>query len=219
MNWFLKNNYPDYWNSYSSEFDGKQEQNLSSLRFVVFDTETTGLNISKDRILSIGCIAITDLKIKVSDQLEIYISQEKFNADSVKIHGLLKKGTFEKLSEKEAIKRFLDYIGNSVLVAHHAAFDVSMINNCLKRLNLPKLKNVVLDTGHLYYKTKPNNQMSHWSLDHLAQVYNIPLHDRHTASGDAYITALIFLKILPRLVHNQPIQIKNLIHKRRIGLL
>ena len=220
MNWFKRKSYPEFWENYKSCFSKIQEQNIEHIRFVVFDTETTGLDIKKDRILSIGCIAIDNLKIKVSDQLELYLKQETFNADTVKIHGLLKEGKLTKIEESKAIKHFLEYIKNSVLVAHHAAFDVAMINSALARLGLPKLKNRVLDTEQIFQKTKLDSSKTHFGLDELSNRFKIPLHDRHTASGDAYITALLFLKLVFKLKSNSKISLSDLERiPRRIGLL
>lgn len=220
MNWFKSKSYPAFWAHYLEQIKIKSSQSLDELRFVVFDTETTGLNIKTDRILSIGCVAIKNLKIKVSDQLECYLDQDRFNAESVKIHGLLKDGQLAKVSEETAIENFINYLGNGIVVAHHAAFDVAMINQALSRMNLPKLKNRIIDTGHLFYKTKINQNKEHFSLDELAKQFNIPLHDRHTASGDAFITALLFLKIIAHLKQDKDYSLSDLIKSnKRIGLL
>jgi len=219
MFWFKQRNHPQYWLDYISHFKEKQHD-LKSTRFIIFDTETTGLNPIKDRVLSIGCIGVENSKIKVADQLESYLVQEHFNADTVKIHGLLKDGKLSKIDEEKAIKEFLKYTKNSVLVAHHAAFDIAMINNALKRMDLPKLKNKALDTGHLFQKTKLDTSKEHFSLDELSERFNIPLHDRHTASGDAYITAILFIKLLAILNKNDDLKLKDLFRShKRIGLL
>ncbi|OAD44815.1 3'-5' exonuclease [Polaribacter atrinae] len=196
MSWFRKKVYPPFWESYTQCFKEKPNAEVENIRFVVFDTETTGLDIKKDRILSIGTIAVISNTLKVSDNLECYIKQDLYNIETVKIHGILKEGTINKITEKEAIIQFLEHIKNAVLVAHHAAFDVAMINQALKRLHLPKLKNKVLDTGHLFQKLKLDTSKKHFSLDQLTLLFNIPQHDRHTASGDAFITALLFVKLL-----------------------
>ena len=221
MNWFNKKTYPDFWNQYLAQFISKQNTALDTIRFVVFDTETTGLDIKKDRILSIGTIVVIGGIIKVSDSLECYVKQDLFNKDTVKIHGLLKEGVTEKLNEREAIIQFLEHIKNAVLVAHHAAFDVAMINQALKRLDLPKLKNKVLDTGHLFNKTKLDTTKLHFSLDHLSDRFNIPQHDRHTASGDAYITSLLLVKLVVILKKkNTRLTLDDLLRSNnRIGLI
>ncbi|ARV16843.1 3'-5' exonuclease [Polaribacter sp. SA4-12] len=221
MNWFKKKTYPTFWKSYIECFKEKQDTSLENIRFVVFDTETTGLDTKQDRILSIGTITVIGNTLKVADSLECYLKQDLFNAETVKIHGLLKAGTYKKATEEEAIIQFLAHIKNSVLVAHHAAFDIAMINQALKRLNLPKLKNKVLDTGHLYKKTKLDTSKKHFSLDELSIKFNIPQHDRHTASGDAFITALLLVKLLSILKkQNTDLSISQLLkNNNRRGLL
>ncbi|MBE0423449.1 MAG: 3'-5' exonuclease [Lutibacter sp.] len=198
ISWFKYNNYPIFWKEYSKKCKQKQPKSIENTRFVVFDTETTGLDIADDRILSIGAIGIFKNTIDVADGFEIYIKQNQFKAETVEIHGILKEGKLTKLSEAKAMENFIAYIGNAVLVAHHTAFDIAMINAALKRLNLPKLKNKTIDTGILYKKLEGKKE-SHFNLDVLCKEFNIPKHDRHTAAGDAFITALLFLKIISKL--------------------
>lgn len=209
LSWFKHKKYPDFWKAYIKAFKTKQPKSIETTRFVVFDTETTGLNIVNDRILSIGAIGINNNQIAVSDTFEYYLIQDEFNAETVEIHGLLKEGVFDKTSEKEAIEKFLKYLGNSVIIAHHAAFDIEMMNAALKRLNLPKLKNKFIDTGILYKKLEGKKD-NHFNLDVLCEEFNIPKHDRHTASGDAFITALLFLKIISKLKKERTIHYSDL---------
>lgn len=198
ISWFKYKNYPLFWKQYSTRFKQKQPKSIENTRFVVFDTETTGLDILNDRVLSIGAIGISNNIIDVADSFEIYVKQDAFKAETVEIHGILKEGKLTKLSEAEAMENFIAYIGNAVLVAHHTAFDIEMINAALKRLELPKLKNKTIDTGILYKKLEGKKD-SHFNLDVLCKEFNIPKHDRHTAAGDAFITALLFLKIIATL--------------------
>ena len=206
LDWFKKDesHLPEFWQKYSAKFENNQKlQLVAETTFVVLDTETTGFDQDKDRILSIGCVKVSNNKLLVSDSFEIYLKQEKFNPDTVEIHGLIKHERFETVTEEKALQLFLKYIGNSVLVAHHAGFDINMINAAMKRNQLPKLKNQVLDTGVLYRKTRIISnfidQHKNYTLDEIALAYNIDLKDRHTAIGDAFITAIAFLKILGRL--------------------
>ena len=209
MFWFKKKKYPVFWNDYLRKFKTPQPKTVENTRFVVFDTETTGFDTLKHRILSIGAVSIFNKIINVSDSIEVYLKQEKFKAETVEIHGILKEGNLLKINENEAIEQFINYLGNAVLVAHHAAFDIEMINNALKRLNLPKLKNKCIDTGILYKKLEGKKE-SHFSLDVLCAEFNIPKHDRHTASGDAFITALLFLKIISKLKKERTVYYSDL---------
>ncbi|TPN82460.1 3'-5' exonuclease [Aquimarina algicola] len=221
LNWLKHKDYPDFWNEYHKNFNSKTAHTLTTTRFVIFDTETTGLNTQTDRILSIGAIGLTGNVIDITDSFEMYITQDTFNPETVKIHGILKQGHITKVSEKEAIQLFLEYIKDSILVAHHTRFDLTMINNALARLQLPKLKNKTLDTEILFKKTKLCNQHNQrYSLDKLCNIFNIAMHDRHTASGDAYITSLIFLKIIALLKKERKITLKDLFFgQNRRGLL
>ncbi|MBU2951770.1 3'-5' exonuclease [Tamlana agarivorans] len=204
FNWFSekKSNYPDFWLEYLEGFKTQMNKDIKTTRFVAFDTETTGFDFNEDRVLSIGAVSFINKKIEVSKSLELYIKQDVFKAESVKIHGILKNSNVEKQTELDAIKSFLNYIKSDVLIAHHANFDRNMINKMLERHGLGKLKNKFIDTGHLFKKSvhllyKDEDQP--FTLDELAKELNVPLVDRHTATGDALITALIFLKTLSRL--------------------
>ncbi|MGS2739915.1 3'-5' exonuclease [Sinomicrobium sp. M5D2P17] len=196
--------YPDYWVAYEQRFRDKPKPEITDTRFVVLDTETTGLNYKSDRILSIGAVPVIQNTISIAGILEVYIKQDTFNPETVKIHGLLREDQrVEAVSEEEAVKQFLAYVGNAILVAHHANFDLTMINTALKRLGLPRLKNRVLDTSTLYTRSRITSNLidynKNYALDELADTLNVAKNDRHTATGDAYITALVFLKILSRL--------------------
>ena len=222
FNWFKKKqtleNLPDFWQEYEKSFEERLPEDINAIRFVVFDTETTGFDFEKDRILSIGAVVVKNKSIEMKDNFEVYLDQEKFNPETVKIHGIIQNEKFEKLSEIEALKKFLRYIKNSVLVAHHARFDVTMINKALARYGLPKLKNKVLDTAVLYRNTRIVTNLIDrdrtYSLDEIAEAYNIEVTDRHTASGDAYITAIIFMKVRSRLSGTNSYMTKKLKNRK-----
>ena len=219
MAWFNFTKYPEFYKTYLNKFKGKQPKSIENTRFIIFDTETTGLNTNTDKILSIGAIAIINNSILVNDSFEVYLNQTEFNTETVKIHGLLKEGKMTKISEEEAIKKFLNFIGNSILVAHHAAFDIEIINTSLKRLKLPNLKNKFIDTGVLYKKLDGKKD-NHFSLDKLCEEFNIPKNDRHIASGDAFITAQLFLKILSKLKQERSVHLSDLFRNNfKKGLL
>ncbi|MFC4721805.1 PolC-type DNA polymerase III [Geojedonia litorea] len=207
------NNYPQYWLNYEALFKRKTTQELSNTRFVVLDTETTGFDYERDRILSIGAVDITNYEINVANAFEIYLQQDHFNENTVEIHGLIQHERVDTFTEEETIPKLLQYIGNSIIVAHHANFDVTMLNKMLKRHNLPPLKNRVLDTVNLYRATRIKSnliQQDRCSLDDIAEHYAIDISDRHTAAGDALITALIFLKTTTLLQRKKELQLKHL---------
>ncbi|MFK5971953.1 MAG: 3'-5' exonuclease [Flavobacteriaceae bacterium] len=206
---------PGYWTTYEALFKEKSSNDVSKVRFVVLDTETTGFDYGEDRILSIGALSLLNNSILVNDIFDVYLSQEKHTKESIKVHGILKEGSKARISEVEALEQFLGYLGNAIIVAHHAMFDIQMINKALGRNGLPKLKNRYLDTSTLYKKTRIRSnllqQQEIYTLDELADKFDITKKDRHTALGDAYITAIVFLRILNRLKEKREITLKWLL--------
>lgn len=194
LDW-LKNinkEHPEFWKNYVSKFDNK------STRFVVLSTETSGLNVEKDVILSIGSFAVIDNSIIIGDSFEAVLLQYKFLHENGLSNDFLVDNKILKLGEPEAITSLIEFIGNSVLVGHHIDFDVEMINVALERLDCGRLKNEALDVDIMHRKLQDINDKQ-FSLDQLFTVYNIPLSDRNSAAEDAYKTALLFLKLKSRL--------------------
>jgi len=208
-------NLPSYWMRYEALFEKKQPEDLASVRFVVLDTETTGFDFEKDRILSIGALTLLNDKIQVAASFSAYLEQRVHSPETVKIHGIRKDNDKVTIPESEALQNFLDFLGNSVIIAHHALFDIKMINRALERWGLPKLKNKYLDTCTLYKKTRLRSnllqQQENYTLDELADIFHISKKDRHTALGDAYITAIAFLKILAKLREKRNVTLKWLL--------
>lgn len=214
-----KRDYPEFWMNYQNKFLTKIPETVDENTFVVFDTETTGFDLKNDRILSIGALKIQHKSIEISNVFEKYINQSTFNPETVAIHGIIRNDLNPDISEEDVIKEFLSYIGNSVLVAHHITFDVGMINEALSRMGLPKLKNKVLDTMLLYRSSRINSNLidkeRSYSLDEIAENLNISVKDRHTSAGDAYITAIAFLKIISRLSKQRNARLKDVFRLNR----
>ncbi|MDD2822088.1 MAG: 3'-5' exonuclease [Flavobacterium sp.] len=194
LDW-LKNinkEYPEFWKNYVAKFEKK------SNRFVVLSTETSGLNPDKDIILSIGSFAVIDNSIVIGDNFETVLLQYKFLHDNGLSNEFIVESKMKKLVEPEAIKLFIEYIGNAVLVGHHVDFDVEMINAALERLDCGRLKNEALDIDIMYRKLHDITDKE-FSLDELSTIYKIPKSDRNSSSEDAYRIALLFLKLKSRL--------------------
>jgi len=197
-----------YWQQYQQSFESGYSKKtlIRDIRFVVLDTETTGLDVKKDKILSIGAVAVKDQKIFIADRFEYYLKQVyTAEGESIKIHGILPKHNLNGLAAKEVLIHLLVYLQNSVIVGHHIGFDFAVLNRAFQEHLGGQLRNHTLDTNYLakrihspFYKTTVG-QNQNFSLDALCQQYHVPIRDRHTASGDALITALLFLKLIGRL--------------------
>lgn len=202
----------NFWKKDNELFD--ESITIEETRFVVLDTETTGFDYENDRILCIGALVLQNNVISIQETLEIYLQQDHYDKSTAQIHGILRDFVLKRPSELEALQQFLTFLGDSIIIAHHTVFDITMINKALERNNLPQLTNKTLDTAYLYKKTLIKSHLferkDHYTLDDLADKFDISKKDRHTALGDAYITAIAFLKIVKKLKEKKEISLNQL---------
>lgn len=193
LNWWGRSskNEPEFWQSYAAKFKDKSNQ-----RVVVLDCETTGLDSQTDRILSIGAIALQNGIICIEDQFSCFVQQNYQNTNTIPVHGITANSSLPKETEAQAIRDLLIYLGHAKIVGHHIAFDIKMLNTALKRMQLPGLKNTVEDTFDLYKTYKGVDYLPPLSLDDLCKTFRLPLKDRHTALGDAFLTAQVYQRLI-----------------------
>src|SRR5471030_780149 len=124
------------------------ECSLREQRLVVLDLETTGLNLNKDRVLSIGAVVIEDGAIDFSQQFERTLQCTDLKlAPSVLIHGLGPSAIAAGSEPSEALLEFMEFVGDSPLLAFHAPFDQHMLGRALKEHLGYKLQHVFLDVA------------------------------------------------------------------------
>lgn len=198
LDWLTGGNTPQFWKNYTSLFD-KDDIKATKRRYVIFDMETSGLDYKDDVLLSIGAIGVTNNAIEIGDFFEVFIRQDKFGSQSVALGDGMNETGHEKVVEAEALIQFLNFVKDATLVSHNINLDVEMLNQALKRLDLGRVKNPLMDTNVLYQRWKDLPEDKHFSLDELCDALKVRKSDRHTASGNAYITAILFLKLKARL--------------------
>lgn len=174
---------------------------IDQLNFVVLDTETTGLDPTVDFILSFGAVKISNLTIQISSAVEWYPISPKNGKETAQIHEIL--NTKAPIPIAEFVPKFLEYIGNSILVGHHVGFDLQMLLKACKAFGLEDFPNPCVDTMNLAIRLehgphadRTQIKREEYSLDALCARYGIITEDRHTAAGDAFLTAQVFLKLL-----------------------
>lgn len=173
-----------------------------NLRFVVLDTESTGLDARKDKLISIGAVAIVRKEIELADSFEVMMPIA-YNTSSVMVHGITREASAEKgIPEKVALAQFLGYLRDGIIVGHHIAHDIEMLGNACEKHYGFRLFNESVDTLDLTLRLQQagllgkDETLPGHSLDHLCRYFHVVPHDRHTASGDAFITAQIFIRLL-----------------------
>jgi len=174
---------------------------IEQVRFVVLDSETTGLNPRKDRIVTIGAIALLNHEIMIEDSFEAMLKVE-YNSSAVTVHGVTREESQAGIDERTALEAFLKYLGDGVIVGHHIGHDVETLNAGYERHFGFQLQNPSLDTMSLTLHLESDGAFAgrpliqEYSLDALCVLFDIIPHDRHTASGDAFMTALVFQRLL-----------------------
>ncbi|WP_313807767.1 exonuclease domain-containing protein [Flavobacterium sp.] len=197
LDWLTGKGDPDFWKKYSETFD-KTDAN-APIRYVVFDCEKTGQDWKEDQITSIGCIGVVSDSIQVGDFYEVFIqNQTEENHQNEAVEKLFKVNV-DTIIESEALPKFLDYIKNATLVGHSTNLDIEMLNQALKKMNLGKLKNEVIDINVMHQRFKNLSEDQHHTLDQLCDIYKVKKNSRSTASGNAYSSALVFLKLRRKL--------------------
>ena len=177
------------------------DTSVRQVRFVVLDSETTSADSRTARLITIGAVAVNRGEIDLSDAYEEIISIG-YNSPSVTVHGITRDDSRDGVKEAEALESFLKYLCDGVIVGHHINHDIETINRATERHFGIKLQNQSLDTMDLTLHLKDagafsdHPELEDFSLDALSDLFGVDPHDRHTAGGDAFITAQIFLRLL-----------------------
>jgi DNA polymerase-3 subunit epsilon len=171
---------------------------LAELAYTVFDTETTGLDPSAgDEIIAIGAVRIVNRRLLRHEVFEQLVDPRRsIKPESVAIHGI----TSEMLEGQPSIERVLPafraFSEDTVLVAHNAAFDMRFLQ-VKEEVTGVRFTQPVLDTLLLSEVLHPNQKLH--QLEAIADRLGIAVVGRHTALGDAIVTAEVLLRMLPLL--------------------
>ncbi len=186
----------DLFHQLGQEALGKEP--LRKLTYVAFDTETTGLNPSEgDEIIQLGAVRIVNNRLLHNECIDQLVNpQRSVPKSSVEIHGIDPELLTSQPVITQVLPSFHAFVADSVLVAHNAAFDMRFLQLKEDAIGL-HFDNPVLDTLLLSSIVHPN-QEGH-SLDDIAERFNITIVGRHTALGDALVTAEILLRLIPLL--------------------
>jgi DNA polymerase III subunit epsilon len=174
---------------------------IDAVRFVVLDSETTGLNPRTDRLISIGAVAVRGGEILLDDSFDVLLRVDE-NTSAVTVHGITRDESRAGIDEPEALERFLDYLRDGVIVGHHIGHDIAAFDAGYERHWGARLLNRSMDTMDLTLHLEQDGAFDgrppirRFTLDALSEMFGVVPHGRHTASGDAFITAQVLLRLL-----------------------
>ena len=173
--------------------------NLRGQRWVVLDLETTGLNLQRDVVLSIGAVVIEDGAIDLSQQFErtLLRSDHKISP-SVLIHGLGPSAIAAGSEPAQALLDFMEFAAGSPLLAFHAGFDQHMLCRALKESLDYRLPQRFIDVAEMAPLLCPQANLRNAGLDDWVAHFGLQVAARHHASADALVTAELALILFSR---------------------
>ncbi len=176
-----------------------------SAEAVVLDTETTGLSRRRSDIISLAAIRIRGNRLLLSQRLELLVRPSAaIEHAAVAVHGLRPMDVAEGLPAREAVGRFLRFIGTRPLVGYYLEFDIAMVNRVMRPwlgINLP---NRAIEASALYYDRVMRDRSTREALytgtvdlsfARILADLDLPALPAHDALNDAVMTGLIYLKL------------------------
>ena len=208
----IRKSIEDFKTIYGCEFDIVEKGSNIAFRanselikdkeYIIFDLETTGLSANVEEIIEFGAVKYINGNIKSKKQL--FIKPNKTISPMIEeLTGITNDHVKNALSLEEIFDEILEYIGDGVLVAHNASFDMSFMDAACAKLNKPKLTNTVIDTLTLAQVLM--DKMKSYRLGNVAKKLDINYDDAiaHRADYDADVLASVFEKLLKLLPKNE----------------
>jgi DNA polymerase-3 subunit alpha (Gram-positive type) len=187
------------------------EELIKNLTFCVFDLETTGPNHEQDRIIEIGMVKIKNMEIV--EEKEFLINPK------IKIPEFIQKLTSISNDDvknapviEDVIDEILDFMGDSILVAHNISFDVPFFSAVLKKLNRKPINNKSLCTNLMTKYLIPS--LINSNLNYMSSIFGIPHMKAHRALDDARAAAQLLLKYLEFFIEKNITKINHLYYPR-----
>ncbi len=159
---------------------------------IVLDTETTGLDYTREKMVEFAALRLENGKIK--DEFQTLINpQQHIRKSSIAIHGITAEMVADAPTEAEVMPKILEFIGDYPIVAHNAIFDYTFINEASKRVTGNEIKNERIDTQQMFKEVYP--ELDAHGLNALTEKFKVELKDHHRAMGDTMGLALAYPKL------------------------
>jgi len=170
------------------------ECSLREQRWIVVDLETSGLNLNRDQVLSIGAVVIEDGAIDLGQCFERTLLRPGQSVNpSVLIHGLGPSALAAGSDPAQALLDFMEFVGDSPLLAFHAPFDQHMLTRALKDSLGYRLQHPFFDVADIAPLLCPQATLREAGLDDWIGHFKLQVEERHNASADALATAELAL--------------------------
>lgn len=182
-----------------------RDEDGQTAEYVIFDVETTGLSAVYDTIIEVGAVKMKDGRVLA--RFDEFINPgHPLSATTINLTHITDEMVQNGGSEAEIIGKFMDFVGDDVIVGHNVTFDIGFLNAALQRMKRTIVRNPVIDTLELSRTLHPEN--SNHKLDTLAKRYHITLNNHHRADADAEATGLLYFALFKEF--SERYQITNL---------
>ena len=173
---------------------------INNCSFVILDTETTGLEASMgDKIISLAALKIRNSLIQENEFLDELINPERdIPWESVKIHHITDEHVRGKPTLPELQSKINLFLKKSILIGHNIEFDKKFIYQDAANSDLSKRMKKITSIDTIYLTAALYPDLENYNLSYLCEHFNIRTNDqiRHSALGDCWITARLFLHLL-----------------------
>jgi len=188
---------------------------LASLEAIFLDTETTGLNVSSDRIIEIGAQKMHQNAKTSGETFSMFVDPElPIPEQSTAIHHINDKMVKGAPKFPEAMQEFNEWAGPSVIIGYSIGFDIGILKSEHERHEIKFTAPKTLDVRHLSQIVLP--ELPDQSLEMTASWLDIEIVDRHRALADAHLALKVFAGLVPKLAEKGIVtlaQAKNACHK------
>ena len=179
------------------------ERPLAELTYTVFDTETTGLDPTRDEIIQIGAVRIVNLRLLRGEAFDQLVDpRRRLDAASARVHGITQDLLRGEPTIDEVLPAFHAFCADAVLVGHNAAFDMRFLQRKEAATGV-RFEQPLLDTLLLSEVLHP--ALDSHALEAIAERLGVRIEVRHNALADAIVTAEVFLRMVD-LLHDAGIR-------------
>ena len=174
---------------------------------IVLDTETTGLDYTKEKMVEFAGVRLENGKVK--DEFQTLINpQQHIRKSSIAIHGITADMVEDAPTEEEVMPKIIEFIGDYPIVAHNAIFDYTFLNEASLRVTGKGIENPRIDTQQMFKEVYP--ELESHGLEALTNKFNVELNNHHRAMADAMGLALAYPKLKKLYLQKYDWEVKQL---------
>ncbi|SFD88306.1 DNA polymerase III catalytic subunit, PolC type [Bacillus sp. OV194] len=171
----------------------EQHRKLADESYIVFDVETTGLSAVYNKIIELAAVKV--LNGEIIDRFESFANpHEPLSDTTINLTGITDDMVRDAPEIEEVLRRFETFMGNDILVAHNASFDMGFLNEGFRKIGIQEARNPVIDTLELARFILP--ELKNHRLNTLCKKFDIELTQHHRAIYDAEATGYLLWKLL-----------------------